>query len=105
HRPRAATLDSLPRGEGFVLTPDSVRLFPQIVGAGRDTIIVLHGGPGLTLDYLAADLEPLAARHTLLFYDQRGAGRSSLVSDSAGLSAERFVDDLEAIRAHFGLTK
>jgi proline iminopeptidase len=104
-RPRTAALDSLQRWEGFVLTPDSVRLFTRIVGAGRDTIIVLHGGPGLTLDYLAADLEPMAARHTLLFYDQRGAGRSTLVSDSAGLSAQRFVDDLEAIRAHFGLSK
>jgi proline iminopeptidase len=59
----------------------------------------------LTLDYLAADLEPLAARHTLLFYDQRGTGRSTLVSDSAGLSAQRFVDDLEAVRAHFGLSR
>ena len=104
-RTGGATSDSLPRWEGFVSTPDSVHLFTRVVGAGTDTIIVLHGGPGLTLDYLAADLEPLAARHTLLFYDQRGTGRSTLVSDSAGLSAQRFVDDLEAVRAHFGLSK
>jgi len=37
----------------------------------------------------------------LLFYDQRGAGRSTLVSDSAGLDAQRFADDLEAVRKHF----
>ena len=55
------------------------------------------------MDYLAADLEPLADRHTLLFYDQRGAGRSTLVSDSTGLAAQRFVDDLEAMRTHFAL--
>ena len=99
------TPDSRPPRDVFVSTPDGVRLFTRVVGSGADTIIVLHGGPGFTLDYLAADLEPLATRHTLIFYDQRGAGRSTLVSDSAGLSAERFVDDLEAVRAHFGLSK
>jgi proline iminopeptidase len=104
-RTAATTPDSLPRWEGLVSTPDSVHLFTRVVGSGADTIIVLHGGPGFTLDYLAADLEPLAARHTLLFYDQRGAGRSTLVGDSAGLSAQRFVEDLEAVRAHFGLSK
>lgn len=104
-RTPTATPDSLPRWEGFVATADGVRLFTRVVGSGSDTIIVLHGGPGLTHDYLAPDLEPLAARHTLVFYDQRGAGRSTLVSDSIGLSAPRFVEDLEAIRAHFGLSR
>ena len=103
-RSAATRSDSLP-WEGFVATPDSIRLFTRVIGSGPDTIIVLHGGPGLTLDYLASDLEPLTARHTLVFYDQRGAGRSTLVSDSVGLSAARFVEDLEAIRIHFRLAK
>jgi proline iminopeptidase len=67
--------------------------------------VVVHGGPGFNMDYLAADLEPLAARHVLLFYDQRGTGRSTLVTDSASLDAERFADDLEAVRAHFRLAR
>jgi proline iminopeptidase len=57
------------------------------------------------MEYLADDLTPLAARHTLLFYDQRGAGRSSLVSDSVGLDGQRFAEDLEAVRQHFGLER
>ena len=92
-----------PRREGFVSAGEGVRLFYRIVGTGRDTVVVVHGGPGFTMEYLAADLEPLAARHALLFYDQRGAGRSTLVSDSTGLDAHRFADDLEAVRQHFGL--
>ncbi|MGQ0766553.1 MAG: alpha/beta fold hydrolase [Gemmatimonadota bacterium] len=104
-RTDTATPDTVRRWEGFVSTVDSVRLFARVIGSGSDTIIVLHGGPGFTLDYLAPDLEPLASRHTLVFYDQRGTGRSTLVSDSIGLSAARFVEDLEAIRAHFGLSK
>ena len=108
NRPEERTrgaIASPPRWEGLVTTPDSVQLFTRLVGAGPDTVVILHGGPGFTMDYLAADLEPLADRHTLLFYDQRGAGRSTLVGDSTGLVAQRFVDDLEAVRIHFGLTQ
>ena len=57
-RTATATPDSVPRWEGFVSTADSVRLFTRVVGSGSDTIIVLKGGPGLTLDYLGPDLEP-----------------------------------------------
>ena len=89
--------------DGYVDAGGGVRLFYRTVGSGRDTVVVLHGGPGFSMDYLAADLEPLAARHVLLFYDQRGTGRSTLVTDSAALDGQRFVEDLEAIRSHFKL--
>jgi proline iminopeptidase len=92
--------------EGFADAGDGVRLFYRTIGTGRDTVVVIHGGPGLSSDYFADHLSPLAERgHTLLFYDQRGAGRSSLVSDSTALVADRFADDLEAIRRHFGLQR
>lgn len=91
--------------EGYVAGDDSVRLFYRAVGAGRDTVVVLHGGPGFSMDYLAGDLEPLAARHVLLFYDQRGTGRSSLVTDSTSLDGQRFAEDLEAVRKHFRLER
>jgi proline iminopeptidase len=91
--------------EGYVEADGGVRLFYRIVGTGRDTVVVLHGGPGFSTSYLAPDLEPLAARHVLLFYDQRGTGRSTLVTDSASLDAQRFADDLEALRRHFGLQR
>jgi proline iminopeptidase len=90
--------------EGYVEAGGGVRLYYRLVGASGDTVVVLHGGPGLNMEYFAEDLTPLAKRnHTLLFYDQRGAGRSSLVTDSAGLDGQRFAEDLEAVRQHFGL--
>jgi proline iminopeptidase len=55
------------------------------------------------MEYFAKDLTTLATSHMLLFYDQRGAGRSSLVTDSAALDGQRFAEDLEAVRQHFGL--
>lgn len=91
--------------EGFIDAGDGVRLFYRAVGTRGDSMVVLHGGPGLSMSYLASDLEPLAAEHVLLFYDQRGSGRSTLVADSAALDAQRFVDDLEAVRRHFGLDR
>src|SRR5688572_12201670 len=98
--PSAATGQLKPR-ESYVEVDGGVRLFARSVGAKPDTVIVLHGGPGLTMEYLAEDLTPLAEQHTLIFYDQRGAGRSTLVTDSAALDGERFADDLEAVRRHF----
>jgi len=91
--------------EGYIESTGRVRLFYRVAGAGRDTIVVLHGGPGYSMAYLAPDIEALAQHHTLIFYDQRGSGRSSLMTDSASLDAERFADDLEAVRAHFKLEK
>jgi proline iminopeptidase len=90
---------------GYVDAGSGVRLGFRKVGSGPETIVVLHGGPGFTFDYLADDLLPLAKRHTVVFYDQRGAGRSTLVGGAEALDARRFAEDLEAVRSHFGLQK
>jgi proline iminopeptidase len=94
-----------PAREGYVDAGGGVRLFYRALGSGGDTVVVVHGGPGFTMDYFLEDLAPLSENHTLLFYDQRGTGRSSLVRDSAGLDGQRFAEDLEAIRSHFGLER
>lgn len=101
-KPPEQTAMDIP-AEGLVDVGGGVQLFYRLAGNGPDTVVVVHGGPGLTMDYFLEDLAPMAANHTLLFYDQRGAGRSTLVADSAALDAQRFVDDLEALRAHFRL--
>lgn len=88
---------------GTIDAGSGVRLAFRSAGSGAETIVVLHGGPGLTMDYLADDLLPLAKRHTVVFYDQRGTGGSTLVSDADGLDTQRFADDLDAVRRHFEL--
>lgn len=89
--------------EGHLDAGGGVQLFYRMIGSGSDTIVILHGGPGFTMEYFAEDLAPLAEHHTLIFYDQRGTGRSSLVNDSAALDGQRFAEDLEAVRRHFEL--
>jgi proline iminopeptidase len=91
--------------EGYVVTSDSARLFYRLVGRGPDTLIAIHGGPGVDLESIAADFAPLTARHAVLFYDQRGAGRSELPADTTRLFAARQVQDLDEVRRHFGLKR
>jgi proline iminopeptidase len=91
--------------DGWVTTPDSTRLYYRVIGQGPDTLVAIHGGPGVDLESIAADFVPLAAHHVVIFYDQRGTGRSTLPADTARLGAEQQTADLDAIRQHFGLTR
>jgi proline iminopeptidase len=83
---------------------DGIQLWYTEVGKGSP-IVVIHGGPGMDHSTLEADLVPLTKRHRLIYYDQRGGGRSSLPEDPALLSIDRHVEDLEALRKHLGLEK
>ena len=89
--------------EGFITTSDSARLFYRSIGNAKDTIIAIHGGPGVDLESIYGDFLSLAKLHTVIFYDQRGAGRSTLPRDSATLNATQQVKDLDAVRIHFHL--
>ncbi len=106
--PRAseAAISAAPVQEGWLTGADGVRLRFQVVGSGRDTVVVLHGGPVLfSSSYLVKDFAPLVPGRTLIFFDQRGAGRSDLPADTTLHTAGRFVADLEAVRQHFGLER
>ena len=94
----------LKSSEGYIQTNDSVRLFYKLIGEGKDTIVVFHGG-GFGSSYLVPDLTPLAAHHALLFFDQPGTGFSSVVRDTARLNINRFVQDVEIVRNHFRIQK
>ncbi|MFL5606617.1 MAG: alpha/beta fold hydrolase [Gemmatimonadaceae bacterium] len=91
--------------EGYVTTPDSARLYYRIAGARGDTIIAIHGGPGVDLESIAGDFAPLSQRHVVIFYDQRGTGRSTLPRDTSTLNAAQQVRDLDAVRRFFGLSR
>ncbi len=91
--------------EGFVVTPDSASLYYRVIGAGADTIIAIHGGPGVDLESIAGDFAPLGANHVVVFYDQRGTGNSTLPTDTTRLTAAQQVADLDAVRRHFGLAR
>jgi proline iminopeptidase len=92
------------RARQGLLSLEDARLFYEVLGSG-DPIIVIHGGPGLDHAYLRPGLDALATRHTLVYYDQRGVGRSVAALDSAGIRFDAFVDDIEALRQALGLER
>jgi proline iminopeptidase len=97
-----------PATTGTIPTPD-VDLFYETFGtAGSATpIIVANGGPGLSHVYmLQNDTWPrIAHGRQVIFYDQRGTGRSTRVNPDASFGMDAQVADLDAIRAKFGFQK
>jgi len=89
---------------GALAVAPGVSLHYRVIGSGRDTVIVLHGGPGLSSSYLLSVFDPLARDRALVYYDQRGRGQSDLV-DSSALTAAHDVEDLDSLRRAFGLTR
>lgn len=66
---------------------------------------MVHGGPGNALLSIQPDFGRFASEYTVIYYDQRGNGRSDPVQDPAQLALDRHISDLDAIRAHFGLRR
>jgi proline iminopeptidase len=90
---------------GYVTTSDSARIYYRVMGHAADTIIAIHGGPGMDQESVAGDFAVLAAKHTVIFYDQRGGGKSTLPADTTTLVAARQVQDLEELRQHFRISR
>ncbi len=83
--------------QGFVTADDGCRLWTEVAGEGPP-MVLCHGGPGLW-DYLAPLARLIGDGYRVHRYDQRGSGRSSREEPWA---LDRFVRDLDAVRAHFG---
>lgn len=73
-----------------------VEIFERRVGSGPE-VVVLHGGPGAHHDYLLPGFDSIATDRTLVYYDQRGGGRSTVGRD-VPVGAHEQVHDLEALR-------
>lgn len=82
---------------GYVTSNDGVRLYYAKVGSGSKTVIM----PGRLFAF--RDFQRLAKGRTLIFYDMRNRGRSDAVADVSKISLRQDADDLEAVRAHFGI--
>lgn len=89
------------RARQGMLSLDDARLFYEVVGSG-EPIVVIHGGPGLDHEYLQPGMDVLATRHTLVYYDQRGTGRSFASVEEGVISLDTFVSDIEALRQALG---
>ncbi len=80
-----------------------VTLLERRAGDGPPTV-VLHGGPGADSAYLLPGFDTLATGRTLVYYDQRGGGRSPVPRETPVGWREQ-VADLDALRAAWGLER
>jgi proline iminopeptidase len=77
------------------------RLFYITHGRGHP-LLVLHGGLGLSHAYLRPWLDRLGDRTELIYYDQRGSGRSARLHTIDEGSIGVWAEDAEALRAALG---
>lgn len=89
--------------EGFI-DAHGVLIYYMTVGHGEPLLIV-HGGPGASHDYLLPYLLPLARSNKLVFIDERGSGRSEKLEDATQYTVENMVEDVEQVRQALGLGK
>ncbi len=80
----------------FTRSVRGVELFERRAGTGP-AVVVLHGGPGADHGYLLPGFDLLASGRTLIYYDQRGGGRSPVERD-VPVGWQEQVADLEALR-------
>jgi len=81
-----------------------VILYVKTVGRGPP-LVVVHGGPGASHDYLLPSLYRLATSYRLVFIDERGSGRSPRLEDPKQYTVEKMADDVEAVRTALHLGK
>lgn len=79
---------------------NGVTLFERRTGDGVPTVI-LHGGPGASHDYLLPGCDALAEGRELIYYDQRGGGRSP-VGREVAVGWQEQVADLHALKELWG---
>jgi proline iminopeptidase len=87
--------------DGYIDT-NGTMLYYKTMGTG-EPIVVLHGGPGFDHQQFLPFIWELATDYKVILYDQRGTGLSSGPVDSASITIDNFIEDIEGIRRAFGI--
>jgi proline iminopeptidase len=126
--PAARALDSAPASDplpeavsstGEPLNPPGIRtagirmvpvvggkykVWTKKVGSGKVKVLLLHGGPGFTHDYLEAMESFLPeAGIEIYYYDQLGVGNSDIPDDPSLWNLARYTEEVEEVRRGLGL--
>jgi proline iminopeptidase len=84
------------------------KIYYEILGTGTGTpLVMVNGGPGFDHLYFHTSTawDKLGESRRIIFYDQRGNGRSSPLKPGQSCTLADQIDDLDALRAHLGLEK
>ena len=91
--------------EGFVHVR-GLRIYYRSEGEPKKgTVFCLHGGPGLTYDYLAPLFDLANHGYRVVTYDQGGGGKSQAIKNPARYTIESYREEAEGVRKALGLGK
>ena len=88
-----------PRASGFTTTTPVPLYWAEYGPADAPPLLLVHGGPGASHDYLLPQMLELSAEYRLVCYDQRGGGRSRHDDDRAPIGWKDQVADLALVAA------
>ena len=77
-------------------------LYARLAGKGQP-LVVLHGGPDFDTRYLLPDFDAFGDLFRLIYYDQRGRGKSAAGFEPSDVTLASDVADIDLVRAHFKL--
>jgi proline iminopeptidase len=83
-----------PRAHGFTATTSVPLYWAEYGDPAAAPLLLLHGGPGASHEYLLPQMLALASEHRLVTYDQRGGGRSRYDDDRAAIGWRDQVADV-----------
>ena len=83
--------------EGFIEVKGFKLFYRSFGEPEKGNILCLHGGPGMTHDYMLPMADLADRGYRVVFYDQLGCGRSELPADKS-LVPERYVEEVETFR-------
>ncbi|MDB4881732.1 MAG: hypothetical protein JWL95_498 [Gemmatimonadetes bacterium] len=88
-----------PRAEGFTTSTPVPLYWAEYGDPAASPLLLLHGGPGASHDYLLPQMLVLAEEHRLVTYDQRGGGRSRHDDDRAVIGWRDQTADVARVAA------
>jgi proline iminopeptidase len=101
----ALATPAAPSGPGATLTANGATVWYEVRGsASGRPLVMVNGGPGFDHTYvLCSDAwDKLAQERRVVFYDQRGNGRSGALRKGESCTLADQIADLEALRAKLG---
>ena len=94
-----------PTDQGDYCDAPGGRVWYRIIGTGSGTpLLVAHGGPGATHDYLL-NHGRLGDQRPVVFWDQLESGNSDKPNDPSLWTIPRFVSEVDALRRHLALER
>jgi proline iminopeptidase len=88
-----------PRAQGFTTSTPVPLYWVEYGDPAAPPILLLHGGPAASHEYLLPQMLALAEDHRLVTYDQRGGGRSRYDDDRAVIGWRDQLEDVARVAA------